>query len=238
MPEAARTVRIRRSNAAAAVTGLLVAWGGAAVLVSPVGRPLSDPSRLGLALAAEALLWALAGTLVAGVLFWEKLPLESMWLRPFHWRSIAWGLLLAGVYYAILFPLGEWVRRTAGMPGFAGGMEQMMRFPLWYRIAAAVSAGVVEEVLFRGYSVTRLATLTGRIWLAAAIALVGFCALHAPLWGWGFVLSALVSGAGAMAFFVWRKDLLAMMVFHATTDIVGLVLAPLFSEWWKATAMF
>jgi hypothetical protein len=44
---------------------------------------------------------------------------------------------------------------------------------------------------------------------------------------------ALSVGASAMAFFIWRKDLLAMMVFHMSTDAIGLVVAPMFSEWWK-----
>ena len=142
------------------------------------------------------------------------------------------------VYYTILFPLGEWVRRAAGLPGFGVGMDQVMKFPLWYRLVAVVGAGISEEILFRGFSVTRFAMLTGRLWFGAAIAVVGFYALHVPVWGWGFALGGLISGAAAMAFFVWRRDLLAMMVFHMSTDAIGLVVAPLFSEWWKTAVLF
>jgi len=117
-------------------------------------------------------------------------------------------------------------------------MDHVTRLPVWYRVIAVVGAGIVEEVLFRGFSVTRLAMLTGRVWLAAMVTLIGFYALHVPLWGWGFALGGVVSGAAAMAFFVWRKDLLAMMVFHMNTDAIGLVSAPLFSEWWKKPALF
>ena len=51
-------------------------------------------------------------------------------------------------------------------------------------------------------------------------------------------LGGLVSGAVAMALFIWRKDLLAMMVFHMSADALGLIVAPLFSEWWKEPALF
>jgi membrane protease YdiL (CAAX protease family) len=103
---------------------------------------------------------------------------------------------------------------------------------------AVVGAGIGEEIVFRGFSVTRLAILTGRVWLAALVTLLVFYMLHVPVWGWGFALGGFVSGAAAMAFFIWRKDLLAMMVFHMSTDAIGLVVVPMFSEWWKKPALF
>jgi len=236
--EQSRPARISGANTTAALTGLAVAWSGTALLISPLARDLGDPSRLALALVGRALFWALPAAVVAIVLFWEKQPLRSLWLQQFRWQSIAWGLLLVTVYYTLLFPFGEWVRETAGLPGFGSGMDQVTRFPLWYRTIAVVGAGIGEEILFRGFSVTRLAMLTGRIWLAALVTLVGFYVLHVRGWGWGFALGGLVSGAGAMAFFIWRKDLLAMMVFHMSTDAIGLVVAPMFSEWWKKPPLF
>jgi hypothetical protein len=57
------------------------------------------------------------------------------------------------------------------------------------------------------------------------------------MWGWGFALGGLVSGAAAMAFFVWRRDLLAMIVFHTITDAMGLVIVPMYSDWWRTSAL-
>jgi membrane protease YdiL (CAAX protease family) len=222
----------------ASVTGLTVAWGGTLVLTSPIARGLADPTHLATALIGQILLWLLGAAVVAIVLFWEKRTLGSLWLQPFRWRSVVWGLLLAVAYYAVFFPAGEWVRRTTGLPGFAAGMEDVMRFPLWYRVIAVIGAGVVEETLFRGFTVTRLFALTGRLWVAATLAVVGFNALHVPVWGWGFAVGGLVSGTAAMSFFVWRRDLLAMMVFHTLVDATGLIVAPLYSEWWKDPAFF
>ena len=238
MLEHSRPSRICGSNTTAALTGLALAWVGTALLISPLARNLDDPSRPSLALVGQALFWALAVAVVAIIRFWEKQPLRSLWLKQFRWQSIAWGLLLVAAYYTILWPFGDWVRRSAGLPGFGAGMDQVIRFPVWYRMVAVLGAGLAEEILFRGFSVTRLAMLTRRIWLAALITLVGFCLLHVPVWGWGFALGGLVSGAAVMAFFVWRKDLLAMMVFHVSTDAIGLIVAPMFSEWWRKPALF
>jgi membrane protease YdiL (CAAX protease family) len=186
-----------------------------------------------MAFLGQALLWALAAAVVAIVLFWERKPLASLWLQPFRWQSIAWGLALVAINYTMVFPISEWVRHVAGLSGYAQGMERVMRFPISYRIAAFMGAGVVEELLFRGYTITRLTMLTGNVWVAGALSLVGFAFLHASYWGWGFVIISLLGGTVATTFFIWKKDLLAMMVFHACTDAVGLVIAPMFSEWWR-----
>ena len=232
------SVPTTQPNRAASVTGLTIAWGGTLLLISPAARGTEDPTDLSTALIGQLLMWQLAAAVVVIVRFWERQTLGSLWLQPFRWRSIAWGLLFAVVNHAVLFPAGEWVRRTTGLPGFAGGMEEVMRFPFWYRVLAVIGAGVVEETLFRGFTVTRLFALTGRLWLAATLALLGFSAVHVPVWGLGFAVGGLVSGAAAMAFFVWRRDLLAIMVFHTVADATGLIIAPLYSDWWKTPAFF
>src|SRR6266542_1107664 len=104
-----------RTTTAAAIAGLVIAWGGTALLVSPVAPVLGDPAGLAAALVSQGLLWLLAVAVIASVLWWERRPLASLWLQPFRWHSIAWGLLLVVLYYAVLFPTGEWVRRAAGL---------------------------------------------------------------------------------------------------------------------------
>ena len=143
----------------ASLTGLAIAWGGTALLISPPAvRLFGNSSSLPMAFVGQALMWVLAAVIVA-----------------------------------IVF----------------------------------------EELLFRGYSITRLTMLTGNVWLAGALALVAFAALHVPYWGWGFAIMSLLGGAVATTFFILKKDLLAMMVFHAITDAMGFVIGPMFSEWWK-----
>ena len=215
--------------------GLTFVWAGTALLISPAAARLFDnPANLPMAFAGQALLWVLAAAVVASVLFWEKKPLVSLWLKPFCWQSIAWGLALVAINYAVIVPIGEGLRAATGLSGFEQGMDRVMRFPISYRITAFITAGVVEELLFRGYTITRLTMLTGNVWLAGAVAMAGFAALHVPYWGWGFAIISLIGGTLATVFFIWRKDLLSMMVFHASTDALGLVIAPMFSEWWRA----
>jgi hypothetical protein len=58
-----------------------------------------------------------------------------------------------------------------------------------------------------------------------------FAVLHWPLWGGGPVLAFFVGGLATTAFFVWRQDLLAMILGHTLVDMWALVVAAP-SRWW------
>ena len=112
-------------------------------------------------------------------------------------------------------------------------MEKVLGLPLWLRVVAVITAGTVEETLFRGYTVTRLSKLTGSMWLAAALSVTAFAALHIPVWGIGPSFSFLLGGAATTAFFIWRRDLLAMVLAHIAIDAWALAVTPHFFGWWK-----
>lgn len=140
---------------AAVVSGLTIAWGGTVLLIiSPAVRGLGDPTHLSTALIGQSLFWLLAATVVVIVLFWEKQTLASLWLQPFRWQSIAWGLLFAVVHYAVLFPIGEWVRRTTGVRREVGPSLLMRR---------------CRERFFRGFAVLH-GHLLHEAWEAFAVA--------------------------------------------------------------------
>src|SRR5262245_35431573 len=213
----------------APLSGLLVAWGGTALLVSPVAGLLGDPSSIVTKCLEQASLWLLFAAVVGIIVLLEKQPLASLWLKPFHWHSVAWAGLLILASILFLFPVTEWIRKAVGLPGYAVGMEKGLALPIWFRVVAVVTAGIVEETLFRGYAVTRLAQLTGSLWLSAPLSALIFAALHLPVWGGGPVLAFLIGGMATTAFFVWRRDLLAMIIAHVAIDAWALVITPLYS---------
>ena len=213
--------------------GLLVAWGGAMLLVSPVARLAGDSSSLVAGVLGQVALWSLCAAVICVVVYWEKEPLASLWLKPFQWQSLFWaGVLMTGSI-ALFFPMTEWVRRKLGLPGYTHGMETALASPVWLRIVAVLTAGVVEETLFRGYAVTRLIQLSGSPLVAIGLSSVVFAALHFPVWGAGPSVAFFIGGLATTAFFVWRRDLLAMILAHVAIDMWGLVITPAFSQWWK-----
>ena len=206
--------------------GLLLAWGGTGLLVSPLAASL-DP------LLGQLALWLIGALVVAVVLLWERKPLTSLWLQPLDWRSWAWAAVLVIAHFVVIFPATEWVRREIGLPGYAAGMEAAVAQPVWLRILAVVTAGVVEEVLFRGYAATRLLRATGSALVAVVLSSAAFAALHLPLWGPGPSLSFFLGGLATTAFFLWRRDLGTMILAHVAIDTWAIVVSPAFSPWWR-----
>ncbi len=215
-----------KSETVASLVGLIVALGGTILLVSPASRLLGKPDAIVTRLYGQAALWLLLAVVVAIVLFWERKPLTSLWLRPFHWQSVAWGLLLAAAMIYLVFPVRVWLIRVSGLPDFQAGLETVLALPIWFRVVAVVTAGVVEETLFHGYALTRLGALIGSYWLAAPVIVLVFALVHLPVWGAGFVVSLLPYAALSAAFFIWRQDLLAMVIAHILIDAMGLIFAP------------
>jgi membrane protease YdiL (CAAX protease family) len=210
----------------AALAGLVVAFGGPAVLLSPADRLLGSPERLATKVLEELMLWAFLAIIFAIVILWEKKTLASMWIRPLAWSSFAWGLLLAAATIYVAIPFLTEVLRMAGIAGFEAGMAKILVLPLWLRVIAVITAGVVEDALFIGYGFTRLVFLTGSKWMAGIVTIMLVSFLHFPNWGIGPVLAYFVAVGLAVAFFVWRRDLLANIVAHVIVDGMSLVIVP------------
>jgi len=58
--------------------GLLVAWGGAMLLVSPVARLAGDSSSIVAGVLGQVALWLLCAVVICVVVCWEKKPLASL----------------------------------------------------------------------------------------------------------------------------------------------------------------
>jgi uncharacterized protein len=89
-----------------------------------------------------------------------------------------------------------------------------------------VIVATAEELLYRAYAIESLSAITGSFSIAGAVSLLAFAAAHVPMWGWGPALTALVSGAVATLVYVWRRDIVALIVAHVATDLYGIVIAP------------
>ena len=89
-------------------------------------------------------------------------------------------------------------------------------------------AGISEELFYRGFAIERLQALTGSPWIAGAVTLLMFASFHYRQGVPGMVL-ALVIGAIFTAFYLWKRNLVALIFAHFLVDFVPKVLIPLVS---------
>lgn len=99
-------------------------------------------------------------------------------------------------------------------------METASNFPWWILLLSVVTAGVTEEVLFRGYPLERLYEMTGNKWLSGLISLAFFVAIHAAGWNMAHVVGVVIPlGIILTGLYFWRRNLLFVMIVHVVIDL-------------------
>ncbi len=136
---------------------------------------------------------------------------------------LAGGLLTLGVGLIVVF---QRVRSVMVVREARILRELLPRSPSDRRLFAALSlvAGTGEELAYRGFLITALATLPGGAWVAVGTSSASFGLLHAYQ-GWLGIVRTGLLGALFGAAFVLTRDLWAIMIAHAGIDlVVGLLL--------------
>ena len=142
--------------------------------------------------------------------------------RPLSLRSVAldllFGLLLLGLWLGVEYLLD----RLAGAPSSPAVQRLLVRdpadIPLW--VLLALTAGFVEELVFRGYMQRQFAALLRSPWLGVAAQAVLFGVTHGyqgALPVLRISLFGLMFGLAALG----RRSLIPGMVAHAAVDVIG-----------------
>ena len=217
---------MRMRSSVTAVLGLALALAGPAA-VAFVSRYEADSAP---AFVIHVL--SLAGIiLIVLVVFTLAWRIEGIALRRFGfarvaWSSIAIGLALALVFVTVFAPLAYWVVAKLKIGNFDDGLSNLAKLPTWYLVVTIVIVASAEELLYRAYAIERLWAMTGSYVIAGALSLSAFATAHVPLWGWGPALTTLIPGAVATVVYVWRRDVVALILAHIATDLYGIVIAP------------
>lgn len=171
--------------------------------------------------------WGIAIAVLALVHFWERQSFGSIGLHQPSWKDLGWGVggFVAGVLaFGALTPLVQ----ALNLGTVNEGIQKLTQLPLHTRVIFVITAGITEEIIFRGYPIERLIQWTGKPWLSAAIAYVVFVGLHAPFWGPG---GALQIGAWSLVVtFVYmrRRSLAPCILMHTLNDAFAFIVVPMF----------
>lgn len=160
-------------------------------------------------LAALWLNWLTVALLLVYIRSFERLPLASVLLTRPSARDLEWALYFFGsvMVYA-------WLIRLIRPQAANTGVETISALPILGVVALIFTAAITEEILYRGYPIERLATLTGHRWIGVVVSLALFVISHliffSPDW-------LLYQGPGTLAIYalyLWRRNLYACMLTH------------------------
>ena len=149
-------------------------------------------------------------------------------MYDFRWRDLLLALGLVIFAFIVFFLEGTVSTLIYGMNSseYREWYGEVVRMtPVWAKymnaLVAPFTAGVFEEVMWRGYGITKLEDFTST-WKAVVVQAVAFSIWHVSPIHVIFVLPiGLIYGYA----FVKRRSLIPLMLAHVITDLIG------FSSW-------
>jgi membrane protease YdiL (CAAX protease family) len=161
--------------------------------------------------------WAILG---------EGYALKRLGFGQRSWTTPLLAIALTAFFVLVFGPIAYWVLARSGFQSFDAGIEAVSQLPTAYLILTIVIVAPAEELLYRSYAIARLSDLTGSYLLASIVSVVALGLAHVPMWGWAPAATTIVSGGIGTAVYLWRQDILALILAHIATDLYGIVLAP------------
>jgi membrane protease YdiL (CAAX protease family) len=197
------------------------------IVIALVGQLLIRPLTRGLEaddVCGHVVKWIPAAFLVAYAKLVEDDGVESFGVRwdgvgPFL-KRVGTGLAVMMGANVVLAPLHERI----GTEDLMAGMAEYRDTSLLTRLFVALTAGVTEEILYRGYALERLEDETDSRLVAAAGSVLAFVVAHkSDQWGWGSLALIAQPATIVTLLYVRSRDLLAVIAVHALNDAIGLL---------------
>lgn len=175
-------------------------------------------------LASELGWWLIGFLLLAYIVSIEKKNLSSLGIRnvsrsTFSIAAIGFTLALLGV---AAFGL---ITQLTGLNS-AGTEEQLSETataPWWALSLFLLRAGAVEELIFRGFVISRAIDLGASPGFALFISTTLFTLPHALFWPGPHLILVAFSGLAFGAIFIWKRDLLACVLAHIGFNVAGVI---------------
>ena len=215
--------QVSRAGRAWTYAGLAIALFGAPAVVILFKFAGFSRADFGATVVRELIILALVAILLWIIRSREKLPLSSIGLkRQKIVPALLWSLavmVMFGVGIAgclLVFPL----------IGLTYGSSSGPAVPIGVSLLLYARAGIAEEVFYRGYAIERIEALTGNRAVAAAVPLLIFAGSHFSQ-GTAGILITFVIGAIATAIYLWKRNLLILILAHFMVDFIPNVLLPL-----------
>jgi len=221
--------RLRLSSPAPTIVGLIVALGWPMLFLALPGQTHQDVGNGSQDVQIILMEWAAVIAVALIVIFWERLPFfASVGFRRPGWRD-ALAVVIMLCLMAIAIVAAAFVFHARGAVFSTADPRKILQLPLVLRVSIVLTAGICEEILFRGYAIERVTALTGKVWIGAVAAIVLFTLGHVPRYGFSVGLFGVAVIALLLTLlYVRRRNLWPCIAAHCVIDGLPLIVAPAF----------
>ena len=190
-----------------------------ALIIGPVFlKPKVD--ELTYILISFGVFWVLA----LGMLFFT-LKIEKLSLITIGWQRLSLKWIFAaigiGILLSLLVPVFTLLISMIIPSSQAGTIvEVTSSFSWWVIFLSVITAGITEEILFRGYPLERLLARFENKWVGACTCFGFFVAIHAAGWNFAHIVGVVIPlGIALTSLYLWRRNLMFVMIVHIMIDI-------------------
>lgn len=173
-------------------------------------KPLPPKKRL--------IINAIVSMVILGALAIELAWIEGIVLFP-RWKpsleEIGAGIGIAVFWFLLRHFLLPWLRKAQNRKPLRLLPESPGELPSW--AAISLSAGIFEEIIYRGVLFDLCARVLGSVWAAAAVACLVFSVAHIRQ-GWAAALLILGIAVSFQWLVLWTGTLYMAMIAHALYD--------------------
>ncbi|MCP4415571.1 MAG: CPBP family intramembrane metalloprotease [Chloroflexi bacterium] len=164
--------------------------------------------------------WILVGVLIFIVIRAEDRSLSSIGIKTI---TIKDGLLavVLGIVLSLSVPALTLIVNQI-IPTSEGGSIASVTgtVPATILLLGVLTAGITEEILYRGYPIERITEATGNKWLALAISVIAFTLPHTAGWNLAHIIGVVIPlGFILSVLYIWKRNLIFNMIVHILIDL-------------------
>jgi uncharacterized protein len=169
--------------------------------------------------------WALAALCIILAAVISPTGIASLGVRAVSIQTLFLGAVTAAGTLLLFAAIGV-IQRAWGLPNADIALfARVTALAPLHKLFLVVTAGVTEEILYRGYAIGLGQDLFGRVWAAATLSWSVFILAHGN-WRASHLVSVAVAGGTVTVLFVLGRDLAACILAHTLIDGVAVALMP------------
>lgn len=184
---------------------------------------LLEPAVIGLAPVGElAIQWGIVCTVTGMAIRSEGQSFADIGFRRPSWLDTVYAFVTV-IAVLLVFVFADPIVARLGLPVAEAVGTMTTGVSIGVALAGAVTTGIVEEILFRGYPIERLLAYTDSSLLAGGLTWAIFTLAHAVVWPVGNLLQIAAVAAILTAVYIRRRTLVPVISAHVLVWVFAIM---------------